>query len=341
MYLIEIKRDGKPVRNMGMQMATQVYVLNHIFPGEDIIMPYRCDPAVQIGKFQNTIEEINVDYVESHNLPVVRRDTGGGAIYMDMGEANFIFILSNPGTVSENFKRIYDPAISGLQALGAKQVQQRGRNDLEIEGQKVSGSAQTIVNGRLYAGYSLLMDIDGETMEKALRPNKKKIASKGVKSVRKRVGGIRPYLAPKYQDISVDDFEELMLKHFLQVNDLSEAKRYELTDEDWEAIDQLYAEKYGNWDWNFGASPRYAFNNDGRFDAGTLDISIEIDHGKIAHIRIFGDFFGEGEIADVEDALIDCTVQRDQLINKLNTIDLDNYIKGLRPEELVTLILGY
>lgn len=341
MYLIEIKRDGKMVRDMGMQMAAQMYVLNNIFLDDDIIMPYRCDPAVQIGKFQNTIEEIDVDYVETHHLPVVRRDTGGGAIYMDMGEANFIFILSNPGTVSENFKRIYDPAISGLQALGAQQVQQRGRNDLEIEGHKVSGSAQTIIKGRLYAGYSLLMDIDGETMASALRPNAKKIASKGVKSVRKRVGGIRQYLSPEYQAISVDEFEELMLKHFLAVSDLADAKRYEFTTEDWEAIDQLYAEKYGNWDWNFGASPRYSFNNDGRFDAGTVDISIDINHGKIEHIRIFGDFFGEGEISDVEEALIGCSVQRDKLIDQLTAIDLDHYIKGLKPEELATLILNY
>ncbi|MDO4670239.1 MAG: lipoate--protein ligase [Aerococcus sp.] len=339
MYLIEIARHGVITRKMGEQMAAQEYVLNHIKLDDDILLPYRCEPSIQIGKYQNTIQEINVDYVEKHHLPIIRRETGGGAIYMDMGAANFIFISDHPASVSENFRRIYAPAISGLEALGATNVSQRGRNDLEIEGHKISGAAQTVTNGRLYAGYSLLMDIDGDAMAAALRPNRKKIASKGIQSVRKRVGGIRPYLAEEYQHISVDDFEELMLKHFLEVDDLTQAKRYELTDKDWEAIDALYAEKYGNWEWNYGASPHYSYQRDARFSAGTVDIQLEVENGQLTQLKIYGDFFGKGEIKDVEEALTGVTMRREDLLQALNTIALDQYMSGIEPEELVDLIL--
>ncbi|MDO4680192.1 MAG: lipoate--protein ligase [Aerococcus sp.] len=340
MYLIEIARDGVITRNMGEQMAAQEYVLKHIHLDEDILLPYRCEPSIQIGKYQNTIQEINTAYVKAHHLPIVRRETGGGAIYMDMGAANFIFISDHPDSVSENFRRIYAPAISGLEALGVKNVQQHGRNDLEIEGHKISGAAQTITNGRLYAGYSLLMDIDAEAMVQALKPNQKKIASKGIASVRKRVGGIRPYLAPQYQDMSVDDFEIIMLKHFLEVDDLKDAKRYELTDEDWEQIDAIYNEKYGNWEWNYGASPHYSHQHDAHFVAGTVDVRLEVENGCIAQIKIYGDFFGKGDIDTVEQQLVGVNVRKEDLLNAIEAIDLDYYMSGIQPAELVSVILG-
>lgn len=340
MYLIEIARDGVVTRNMGEQMAAQEYVLNHIHLDEDILLPYRCEPSIQVGKYQNTIQEINQEYVREHQIPIVRRETGGGAIYMDMGAANFIFISDHPGSVSENFKRIYAPAISGLQALGVEKVAQKGRNDLEIDGQKISGAAQTVTNGRLYAGYSLLMDIDGAAMTAALKPNHKKMASKGIKSVKKRVGGIRPHLAARYQEMSVDAFEAIMLKHFLQVDDLKAAKRYVLTAGDWQAIDAIYAQKYGNWDWNYGASPHYSDQRDARFPAGTVDVRLEVENGKLSHLKIYGDFFGKGDISVVEQHLIGVPVREDALLTALKTIDLDQYMNGIQPEELTHLILG-
>lgn len=158
----------------------------------------------------------------------------------------------------------------------------------------------TLIKGRIYGGYSLLLDVDYEPMVNVLKPNRKKIESKGIKSVSSRVGSIRPYLASEYQDVTIHEFKDLMVKQFLGIDDLSEAKRYELTEVDWKVIDEMLDNKYHNWEWNFGRSPRYEYNRDARLTAGTIDISLAIEKGRIAACRIYGDFFGQGDIKDVE-----------------------------------------
>src|SRR5699024_2849451 len=254
MYLIEPIRNGKYITDGAVALAIQVYVSENIFLDDDILCPYYCDPKVEIGRFQNTAVEINQDYIDENGIQVVRRDTGGGAVYVDRGSVNMCCILEKDETIYGNFKRFYEPGIHALHQLGATEVVQSGRNDLAIHDKKVSGAAMTLINGRIYGGYSLLVDVDYESMVKVLQPNRKKIESKGIKSVRSRVGNIREYLAPEYQDITINEFKDLMVKQILGVDDLKDAKRYELTEEDWKVIDEMTASKYKNWDWVFGGS---------------------------------------------------------------------------------------
>ena len=181
----------------------------------------------------------------------------------------------------------------------------------------------TLLNNRIYGGYSLLLDVDYDAMVNVLKPNRKKIESKGIKSVRARVGQIRDALDPKYQDITIHEFKDLMIKQIMGIDDIKDAKRYELTDEDWAGIDQLVAEKY-----------------DERFSCGTIDISLSIEHNRIAACRIYGDFFGQGNIHDVEEHLIGTRMVKADLIERLNDIDLTFYFGNLSVEEFVSFILS-
>lgn len=340
MYIIEHVRNGQEILDLGTHLAMQVYALEHIHLDEGIVFPYRPSASVQIGRYQNTIEEINAPYIEEAGIQVVRRDTGGGAIYMDRNHVNFVFILNeSEPKFEDNFNKVYAPAIQGLQKLGASNVERSGRNDLEIDGQKVSGAALTVTKGRLYGGYSLLLDIDFDATEQALRPSQKKIESKGIKSVRRRVTSIRPHLGKEYQDITPEAFEKRMLLEICGVEREEELKYYRLSDEEWAAIDQIVADKYGNWEWNYGTSPRYALNHEGRFAGGTLSVSLAVNKSVIEDIRIYGDFFGTRPIGELEEVLVGTRMDKPALMKALAEVDLTAYLGSITAEELVELIL--
>ncbi|HID4932672.1 TPA: lipoate--protein ligase [Staphylococcus aureus] len=309
MYLIEPIRNGEYITDGAIVLAMQVYVNQNIFLDEDILFPYYCDPKVEIGRFQNTAIEVNQDYIDKHSIKVVRRDTGGGAVYVDKGAVNMCCILEQDTSIYGDFQRFYQPAIKALHTLGATDVIQSGRNDLTLNGKKVSGAAMTLMNNRIYGGYSLLLDVNYEAMDKVLKPNRKKIASKGIKSVRARVGHLRGALDEKYRDITIEAFKNLMVTQILGINDIKEAKRYE-------------------------------YNRSERLSSGTVDITISVEQNRIADCRIHGDFFGQGDIKDVEQALQGTKMTREDLTHQLKQLDIVYYFGNVTVESLVEMILS-
>lgn len=339
MYLIEANRDGKYITDGAYCLALQVYVKDNIFLDEDILFPYYCEPTIQIGRYQNPAVEVNHDLVEARGLQIVRRDTGGGAIYIDRGAVNFCY-LTNDMSLFGDFKRAYEPAIAALKSLGVDLIEQRGRNDLVIEGKKVSGSAMAISHGRIYGGYSLLLDVDYDAMEQVLSPNRKKMASKGVASVRSRVGNIRDYLSAEYGQVTADEFKDMMICRLMGISDVKDAKRYELTAEDWAAIDQLVKDKYSNWEWTFGNCPQYSYQRDGRFACGTIDIQLDIDKSRVARCKIYGDFFSKGQVTEIEEALLGTRLVREDIQAVFESFDLPTYFGQVTAEELTDLVLS-
>ncbi|MCY3040274.1 lipoate--protein ligase [Aerococcus sp. Group 2] len=342
MYLIDLKRDGQRIYDGALALAAQVYAQSHIFLDEDILFPYMCDPKVEIGKYQNARAEVNQDYIDQENIQVVRRDTGGGAVYCDRGAINVCFLADHKSNdLFGNFEKMYQPGIKALEDMGVEGLHTKGRNDMYLGDKKVSGAAMTLVGDRVYGGFSLLFDIDAEAMVKALNPNQKKIISKGIKSVKSRVAPIRPALAPEFQAMSMDELFEALVCRLFGVEDFGQIKQYELTEEDWQGIDQLAKEKYKNWDWNYGKAPQYTYNRDDHFDqVGTVEISIEVEEGKISQCKIWGDFFGQAYIAELEEQLIGVKMRRDDLLKALEDVQLENYISHMTPELLVDLILS-
>ena len=340
MYLIESKRDGEWIYDPGMAMALQEYVKDHIFLDDDVLFPYMMQPAVQIGKFQNAYEEVNQPYMDEHDIKIIRRETGGGAIYLDDHNMSFCFLFDGNNDIFGNYTRLYEPAIKALQKLGVDHVEQKGRNDLILDGKKISGAAMTLQKGRIYAGYSLLLDPNYEAMVSVLNPNQKKIESHGIQSIRSRVGSIRPHLAPEYQAMTVWDFTDYMICQLLEIDDVTQAKRYELTPEDWAEVDKIAAEKYNNWDWNYGGFKQFEYHLTERFPIGTVSMGLTIEHAKIAAIQITGDFFGTKDIKDIEEALIGVRLRREDLLNTLEQLDLGNYFGNLTKEELSSFILS-
>ncbi|WP_374049810.1 lipoate--protein ligase [Neobacillus sp. PS3-34] len=289
--------DNKGITDPTINLAIEEYALKNLDINETYLLFYINKPSIIIGKNQNTIEEINTEYVEGNGIQVVRRLSGGGAVYHDLGNLNFSFITKDDGESFHNFRKFTEPVIEALQKLGVN-AELSGRNDILAEGRKISGNAQFSTRGRMFSHGTLLFDSEMDHVVSALNVKKDKIESKGIKSIRSRVANISEFLS---DIISIEEFRSLLLKNIF--GGLEEIPEYVLTEEDWEKIYQLSEERYRNWDWNYGKSPKFNLQHSHRFPVGQIDVRLEVNRGTIENCKIYGDFFGVGDVSDIESKL--------------------------------------
>ena len=229
-------------------LAAEQYVFDSLPRDRMYFLLWQNRSAVIIGKYQNTLAEINRPFVEQRGIQVVRRLSGGGAVYHDLGNLNFTFITDAGDTETLDMKLFCAPVVRTLAALGVE-ASVNGRNDISIDGQKFSGNSQYLRSGRIMHHGTLLFDSDLSVVTQALRVDPAKIQAKGLKSVRSRVTNIRPHLR---RDISLGDFRSELLANILCENPGTE---YRFTPADLAAIETLRRERYDTWEWNYGASP--------------------------------------------------------------------------------------
>lgn len=340
MYYVKNQRNGQEIYDATTNLAIEYFLLNEKKLDEPILLFYINENAIIIGKNQNTIEEINQDGVDKLGVQVVRRFSGGGAVYHDMGNICFCFITEDDGDSFRDFGKFTEPVIEALHKMGATGAELQGRNDLLIDGKKFSGNAMYSNNGRLTAHGTLMLDLDVSILPQILRPKQEKIASKGIKSVRSRVTNIKPYLSPEYQDLDILQFREVLLKNIFNVEDTSTIKEYVLTDEDWVRVEELRSKYFNNPDWNYGKNPKFEFKQSKRTPAGQIEFSLNVEKNAIKDIKINGDFFGLGEISDVEKALVGVGYNREDLTKAFEAIDIRRYFGNVTVDILVNLLLG-
>ncbi|MEH7549899.1 lipoate--protein ligase, partial [Neobacillus vireti] len=307
--------DNKGITDPRINLAIEEYALKNLDINETYLLFYINEPSIIIGKNQNTIEEINTDYVDRNGIHVVRRLSGGGAVYHDLGNLNFSFITKDDGESFHNFRKFTEPVVAALQKLGVNAMLS-GRNDLEVEGRKISGNAQFSTKGRMFSHGTLMLNSEIENVVSALKVKKDKIESKGIKSVRSRVANISEFLTEK---ISIEEFRSLLLKNIFGGQD--EISEYILTEEDWEKIHQLSKERYQNWDWNYGKSPKFNLQHSHRFPVGSVDVRLEVIKGKIENCKIYGDFFGVSEVSEIEKRLTGIRYERSEIEQALDDIE--------------------
>ena len=323
-----------PSNDPAWNLALEEYVFSYMDPEEEyfILFLWQNEHTVVIGKNQNTIAEIDTDYVKEHGITVVRRLSGGGAVYHDMGNLNFSFIADAQNMNEINFKRFCQPVVQTLQQMGVP-AETNGRNDMVIDGRKFSGNAQYTKNGRVLHHGTLLFRSDLSVVSGALRPNKAKLQTKGIASVSSRVCNISEYLAPS---VTLGDFKSSLLKNIMGTDS---PIPYELTSADLAKIEELRAARYSQWDWNYGFSPRYQIIKETRIEGcGTLQISMAVEKGAIRDIQFLGDFFDFGNLDVLSAKLQGCTIQKEPLTKLLEDMDISQYIRGLTAEALADLI---
>ncbi|WP_338449104.1 lipoate--protein ligase [Niallia oryzisoli] len=324
--------DNKGITDPRINLAIEEYALKNLDINETYLLFYINKPSIIIGKNQNTIEEINTDFVENNGITVVRRLSGGGAVYHDLGNLNFSFITKDDGESFHNFRKFTEPVVNALKKLGVN-AELSGRNDLVVDGRKISGNAQFSTKGRMFSHGTLMLDSEIDHVVSALKVKKDKIESKGIKSIRSRVANISEFLAEK---ITMEEFRQLLLSNIFA----GEAKipEYVLTEEDWEKIYQLSKERYQTWEWNYGKSPKFNLQHSHRFPVGSIDIRLEVNKGVIENCKIYGDFFGVGDVHDIETLLKDVKYEKAALEKALRDIDTKHYFGNITKEDFLKLI---
>lgn len=325
--------DNKGITDPRINLAIEEYLLKNMdIEKDDFLFFYINQPSIIIGKNQNTIEEINTDYVEDNDIIVVRRLSGGGAVYHDLNNLNFSFLTKDDGNSFHNYKKFTQPVVDALAKLGV-QAELSGRNDILAEGKKVSGNAQYATRGRMFSHGTLMFKTDVDAVVASLKVKKDKIESKGIKSVRSRVGNISDFLQ---EPMTVEEFRMEILKSIFGGEE--NIQYYELTEEDWANIRKISEDRYQKWEWNYGKSPRFNIQKTHRFPSGGVDIRLEVNRGIIEEITIFGDFFGVGDVKEIEELLVGVKYDRTAIAEKLADVDIPKYFGGITKEEFLQLI---
>ena len=327
--MIEItNRSSNPYFNM----ALEDYLLTESDRDEDLFMLWQNRPTVVVGRNQNTVEEINQTFIEQRGITVVRRLSGGGAVYHDQGNLNFTFVL-NDGRDFANFEKFTRPVIKALARLGIT-AENDGRNDIVIAGRKFSGNAQCKHGSRLLHHGTILFASAIEDMVQALNPSGVKITSKGIKSVRSRVTNISEHLP---QPLSIGGFkqvlsEEVLGRDYGRVHCLGESEL--------EKVQQLRDVKHLSWDWIYGASPPFNLRRTASFHWGHVDVRLDIKRGLICACRIFGDYFARGDIAELENRLVGTIYRPAEIRFCLAAIGLQDYLPQISDDEMMDLLLA-
>ena len=312
-------------------LALEEYFFEHMDKNEQYFILWQNLNTIVVGKHQNTVEEINEEYVSKNNIKVVRRLSGGGAVFHDEGNLNFTFIVDDNAVPDFNFEVFIVPVVKVLEKIGIK-AEFNGRNDIVIEGKKFSGNSQYAKNGRLLHHGCIMLNSNIDKASEALKVKECKFESKSAKSVRSRMTTIN---SNTDSPVTMDIFKA-MLKE--QISKSGEVTSIELTDSQLAEINALKEKKYSTWEWNYGKSPSYNVRREKRFPSGIITVFMNVEKGYIRAINIYGDFFGNGNITELENELIGLPLSSD-IINSINRINIGHYINGITPQDFYELLM--
>ena len=325
-YLILKSSDA--ARNL----ATEQVIFDTLPRGHNCFLLWQNRSAVVIGRHQDALAEIDRAFVEAEGIQLVRRLSGGGAVYHDLGNLNYSVIAEAKGSKAPDMAMFCEPVLRLLHRLGVPAALS-GRNDMTVNGQKFSGSAQHLYRGRVLHHGTLLIDSDLSVVSRALRVDPEKIRSKGLSSVRSRVTNLRPFLP---EEIDLPRFRELLLAEVLKEHPGEELV---LSEEQLEEIDRLSESRYRSWDWTVGSSPPCSLVRRQRFEGcGTVEAQMQIERGRIAALRFCGDFFSMEEPEELAGRLQGLPLNRDALLHALVGEDVSRFFIGLQTQQLLSLL---
>lgn len=308
-------------------LAAEEHVLKSFT--DDVFMLWRNEPSVIVGKHQNTLAEINLDFIREKQVKVVRRLSGGGAVFHDLGNLNFTFIMNGDEGNLVDFRKFTKPILDVLLKLGIE-AKFEGRNDLTIEGKKFSGNAEHVYKNRVLHHGTLLFSSQMADLSEALKVNPLKYQDKAVKSVRSRVTNISEHLK---QQMDVEAFRDLIMQHIVEV--YPDCIAYDYSTDDLNKINHLRETKYSTWDWNFGYSPKYMLEKMVKTTGGNVEFHLNVEKGLISELKIYGDFFNKKDVVEIEKLLIGCPHDVDHVTEKLTSINFTEYFVNIPVEEFV------
>jgi lipoate-protein ligase A len=309
-------------------LASEEFLLKRF--SEDVFLLYRNEPSIVVGKHQNTLAEINLQFVKDNGIIVARRISGGGTVFHDLGNLNFSFITGGSEGDLVNYRKYTQPIIDAMKDMGLE-VKLGLRHELLLGNKKISGTASHVFKNRVLHHGTLLFSSQMDDLFSALKVDPEPFNDRAVKSIRSEVTNIRDHLVHK---LDVVDFQNQIHDYILR--DMDEARTYQYKDHDLSEIRKLRDSKFSTWEWNFGYSPKYQFNKILNFKAGEISLHMNVNKGIIQEVNIDGDFFGAKDIHGLEEALVGAIHDPETIRMRLSGIRVEDYIEGLENEDLLS-----
>lgn len=312
-------------------LAFEEYVLKN-FKDDDYFILWQNDNTIVFGVNQNPLEEIIIEKAEEEDVNIVRRTTGGGTVYHDLGNLNFSYITDWDEKQEHWYKLFLTPIVEAFAKIDIK-IDINGRNDLTIQGKKISGNAQRLLDGRILHHGTLLVNSDLNKISRYLNVSKDKIESKGIKSVRSRVANINDFTD---HDIDIDCVKRLLKERYFSGG----ARTMKMEKKYCDIINSIADEKYRSWEWTYGRSPKFSYRNRVKFEGGILDVNLDIQKGIINDCIIKGDFLSLKDIEDVENRLKGIKYDIHDMKNALEDLDIGLYFGTISKEEVLNCLAG-
>ena len=318
-------------RDPTLNLAMEQYILTEMGLDGETLFFFIDQPSIIVGRHQNTLDEVNLDYVNANQIQIVRRLSGGGAVYHDYGNLCFSFIFPFPDRPVPDFSTFTEPVVRALRKMGVA-AEKSGRNDILVDGAKISGTAYyrnkfgTVCHG------TLLFNTDLAVLAKALKPKPEKLQAKGVQSVRSRVTNLTDYL-PGVKDTV--EFRENLIAEIGQ-----DAKTIELTDSDLANVEKIAESRYRNPLWVFGTSPKFNLKRTRRFAIGEIDLRLQVEEARIRDAFFYGDFFTSREIDPIIAALRDTPLETAAVADALKKIGWEEFFPTVSIEEFAAFVIG-
>lgn len=313
--------------------ALELYAFQELAKKDNVFFLWINQPCIVVGKNQNTVEEIDQDYCDAHGVKIVRRVSGGGAVYHDYNNLNYTIISNEEKGEVFNFKSMSQPVLDALAEMGVN-AEFTGRNDLQIGDRKFCGNAQYIKGNRVMHHGCMMFDVDLSVLSKALTVSKDKIESKGKKSVRARVTNIKEHLSD--ESLTVKDYLNKLRSFMDEKYDMEE---YHLTEEDEKRIQEIMEEKNKSWDWVYGKNPEFTIQRKRRLPSGKVEANINVIKGVIENVKFYGDFFGVRDVQELADLLKGVTYDKKSISAVINQIHINDYFMGVTNEEAIDILV--
>ncbi|MBQ4367747.1 MAG: lipoyltransferase [Muribaculaceae bacterium] len=311
-------------RILPFYLAMEEYAV-HIMGDEDVFFMWQVQPTVIFGRNQLIDTEVNLPYCQSHGIATYRRKSGGGCVYADMNNIMFSYITRSDN-VQFTFGRYTQAVVGMLRELGLDACD-NGRNDILVDGKKVSGNAFYHLPGHSIVHGTMLFDTDMEHMTRAITPSNAKLESKGVESVRSRITTLNSHLT-----LSIDEFKQYVRQSLCDGEIL-------LTAADVTQIEQM-TESYLSPEFIYGNNPRCNLTRRARIEGvGELAVSLELNRNTIRHIDVAGDFFVLGDIdRQVFSRLKGVPLDADALRDALCDVRVEQVVMNLSNEQFINLL---
>ena len=322
-YLINNSTD--PYFNL----AFDEYCLENIHSEEPYFFLWRNRPAVIIGLNQNAYGEVNLEYLNANGITLARRVTGGGAVYHDLQNMNYTIIGRNPSP---------QPMVDALRQLGVP-AELTGRNDIFVEGRKVSGYARRVAGNQEIIHGTLMYDVDLDTLQHVLDTPASKMKAKGISSVRSHVANLKEYL-PQFK--SLDELQA-KLSEILSGGDgplLAQGSGYPNQDVIDAEVRRIAAEKFATWEFIYGHSHEADFNYKKKMPCGTVEASLRIDRGTITALTFSGDFLFDEPSEDLAKKLIGLRYDKATLSAAIEKAGAGKYFRSANASQICSLLLG-